>query len=296
MAHSIRVSLPLAFRLIVRLVVLMGAALAVLLATPLPASADVGPKPDITVAISHEGQPLAYDSFRAAVLSCEDGDRLTLRYADWGMPAVPGLERLDLSDPSGCRWGYPGVPVSAREADGGGVRFSYMVPSRFRLAVYLPMSGQTFLTPPVDRRTLRATFQVDLGADGTATIASGPQPFWETDWRWDLSLVALPLTLGIELLVVLLWTWRLALPARPLVKVSALANVLSLPTVWLVVMIVSNFMGGSSAFVALVAMEVLVVPFEGLLYWRTRKLRLGNALALAAVANLASFTFGAVVH
>ncbi len=77
---------------------------------------------------------------------------------------------------------------------------------------------------------------------------------------------------------------------------GALANVLSLPTVWLVVMIVSNFMGGPSGFVALVAMEVLVVPFEGMLYWRSGKLRLGNALALAAVANLASFTFGAVVH
>lgn len=271
-------------------------ALILLVAAPGPVSADVGPKPDMTVGIYYDGQPLPYESFTAAILSCESGGRPTPAFASWGMPEVPGLEQLDLSDPSGCRWGYPNVPVSVRAADDGGVRFSYMVPSRFRLAIYLPASGKTFLTPPADRHTLRAKFRVDLAADGTARIGPAAQPFWESDWRWDLACLALPLTLAIELFIVLLWARRWSLPARPLLRAGLWANVFSLPAIWFVILAASTLVGGPTAFVALVVLEVLVIPFEALFYRRSGKLPLGNALALAAVANLASFGFGAVVH
>mgnify|MGYP005847529983 CR=1 FL=1 len=285
----------LLLRLVVRLVLPLCAVL-VPLAAPGLASADVGPKPDVTVGIYFEGQQLPYGAFSAAILSCEPSAGLTPPYASWGMPAMPALAQLDLSDPSGCRWGYPNVPVSVRAAEEGGVRFSYMVPTRFRLAIHLPASGQTYLTPPVDRHTLRAKFRVDLAADGTARIEPAAQPFWESDWRFDLSLIALPITLAIELLIVLLWTRRLDLPARPALGAGLFANILSLPTVWLVVMAISTLMGGPAAFMALAAMEVLVIPFESLFYWRSGKVRLGSALALAAVANLASLGFGAIVH
>ncbi|MHB1415710.1 MAG: hypothetical protein ACYC1C_10685 [Chloroflexota bacterium] len=282
---------------VARLLIPLCAALLLLVGTTKPAAADVGPKPEVVVGVYFGGQSLPYTQYSAAILSCATGEAgLAPPDPSWGMPAVQGLESLDLSDPSGCRWGYPPTPVSAGEAADGGARFSYMVPSHFRLAVYVPASGQTFLTPPVDRDTLRARFTVDLASDGTATISPAPQPVWESDWRWDLACLALPLTLIVELAIVLLWARRSALPARPLFITGLIANVLTLPLVWLVVLGASYLLGGPAAFVALAFLEVLAVFFEGSFYWKGGKLRLGNALALSMVANLASFTLGALVH
>ncbi|MDA8216485.1 MAG: hypothetical protein M0Z94_02580 [Dehalococcoidales bacterium] len=280
-----------------RLLAPLCAALLLLGGTVQPAAADVGPKPEVVVGVYYGGQSLPYTQYGAAILSCATGEaRLAHPDPSWGMSAVPGLENLDLSDPSGCRWGYPLAPVSSGPTEDGKVRFSYMVPSRFRLAVYVPASGQTFLTAPVDRDTLRARFRVDLASDGTATISPTPQPVWESDWRWELACLALPLTLIVELAIVLLWARRSALPARPLFITGLIANLLTLPLVWLVVLGVSYLLGGPAAFVALAFLEVLAVFFEGSLYWKGGKLRLGNALALSMVANLASFSFGALVH
>ncbi len=97
---------------------------------------------------------------------------------------------------------------------------------------------------------------------------------------WDL----------LQFVVLLLARWLAGVrPLGRLLLVGLLANVLSLPVLWLLVL--WGFEAGAP-WVALVFGELAVVAFEALLYARLAGLPRKGALLLSAVANGASLAVG----
>ena len=106
-------------------------------------------------------------------------------------------------------------------------------------------------------------------------------------------LLAVLVTLAVELPVLWLlarFVFRLTrVSTRRLFAVGVLASVVTLPLLWFVL---PRLLPAQPA---LVVGEGLVVVLEALCYWRLLPSRLGAAIGLAVIANVASFLVGVVV-
>ncbi len=254
-----------------------------------PAAADAGPKPRLAVHVTYEGRPIE-GPFQARMLTCAPPGAEP--YIDG--PRLPGLDRLDLTDPSGCRWQEPSARVWGGECADGECEFGYMLPERFRLAIYLPGEGRLYVTDVAERQGLYDRFEADLSPDGTGHLRRDSA--MARNWTLRGMALALFLTLVLEAVIVLLYAWWRRLPRRRLLGVSLVANALTLPTVWLLAGLAAAIGGPGAGVGALVALEVVAWLAEGALYAGWAKLALGAAFLLSLVANAASVGLGLLVY
>ncbi len=256
------------------------------------ASADVGPKPTLTLRILREGVPVSDPQMRVRLFACTDPGN---RWSGQGEP-IPGLERFDLSDPSGCVWREAGPGVYGGACSDGECSFSGFLPERFRVAAYLPGEGRTYLTDAAERRAMHERYAVTLAADGTGALRSNPLPIIGRNWSLGGMVVALALTLAVELLVIAGYTRLAHIAARRLLIVGLIANGLSLPCVWLLSGMGYVMAGVEAGLTALVVAEGLAWLVETVIYIVAGRLSLGRALVLSLAANAASVIVGMVVH
>jgi hypothetical protein len=261
-------------------------AVATLCWVPPAAAADVGPKPSADIRVTYQGQPLPGGRCYARMLACGTAESLPdarCTFAD--AEACRRLSAVEIRDAGqGCTW-RPSPLAWGGDCQDGQCHFSYFLPDRFRLAVYLPTTGQVFVSDPVTRPNFDSTFQADLLADGTARVVETTPPLRQG--QLISFLVALLLTLPLELLVALRFARRL--PARRRVWLAVLlANLLSLPLVWFL------FPRLVPPLLAVILGEVFAVVFEaGVIHLLSRRaLSLARSLALSGLANAASLFVG----
>ena len=262
-----------------------------LVAFPTVAAADVGPKPELTVRVTYQGGPVPDPKFQAQLLTCAEPGARPFR----SERQLPGLDRLDLRDASGCVWQGPSHPVSGGDCEQGQCHFGYMLPSRLRLAVYLPSQGRLYVTDAAERSGMHARLVADLNADGTGRLQPEAVPFYDRDWSAGDVVAALALTIVVELGVVLAyvrWTKR---PRRRLLLTCLLGNVLTLPFVWLFAALLYAVGGSAAGLVGLALAELGAWLAEALLYLWVGRLPASRAFLLSLVANCASFLVGVVV-
>jgi hypothetical protein len=262
---------------------------------PTPAMADAGPKPEMWVYVTYEGKALPDGKFTSRLLTCQ-APGTEPAWRGGSQPQVPGIDQLGLTGPDGCLWKDPDMLVWGGEGENGRAHFTYMLPSRFRVAIYVPSLDRTFVTPEAERSGMRSRFSINLAADGTARIDPARLPFWESDWTIEGMCLALPLTLVIELGIVWFWSRISRGSWRRLLLICLAVNVVTLPVLWLLTGTMSFFAGGTVALITLAVLEVATFAFESALYWKPGNLRVFSAIALAAVANLSSFLVGLLIH
>jgi hypothetical protein len=269
----------------------LGALLVICLLLPSICLSDMGPKPSMTVRLQRNGQPFALAGIQARLLACQEGTS-----TPWKPDQVlPALGRVDLADPSGCTWQIPSYPVFT-SYNAGTVSFSYMLPERFRVAIYDPAAERLWLSNAAERQGMHTSFQLDLLDDGTAVLVSQQQNILQKSWDFNRMLLALLLSLVLELAVVvgyIIWQRR---RWQRYVLAGLVGNIISLPIVWLLAGI-AYLVGGSLAGLVILGLgEVFAVFLEALLYTLICKERFGRMLLLSLAANVLSFTVGLLLH
>jgi len=190
------------------------------------AYADLGPKPTVTLDVRFAGQPVE-GPFQARLLDCVPRENASQRPFDEQLPANFRIREFDAG--RDCFW------ESAEMAWGGDCaesrcQFTYMIPSEFKVAAYLPAEGKVFVSEPYTRKDFDTVLEMDIPRTGMATLRA-PSAF--TKPMVDLFAQALALTLALELLGTWFFCWRAKLPrSKKLFGGVVLANLISLPIVW----------------------------------------------------------------
>ncbi|MCE5258711.1 MAG: hypothetical protein LLG44_06555 [Chloroflexi bacterium] len=266
-------------------------ALVLCLALPVTALADAGPKPSMRINLLRAGQPVDGSAFEFRLLVCA-ADAST--NAD-PQNTLPGLELLDLSDPSGCTWQVPAYPIwFSNEVDA--VSVNGYLPATFRVAIYSQANDALWLSNSAEREGMYTSFTLNLLADGSALLEPMQGNIFQKSWKIEAIIAALLLSLLLETALALgyaLWQKR---PRRSFILTAVIGNIITLPIVWLLAGFGYMFGGPSAGLVLLAVGEVCAVFLEALLYKLVAKERFGWALLLSLVANTVSYTVGLLLH
>jgi hypothetical protein len=167
-----------------------------------------------------------------------------------------------------------------------------MIPSNFRLAVYLPSQDRIYLMQnPLHTEASSSTFEGTLHSDGTIELHETTGFLNLPKGRVFLSfLMALFITIILETLCAFVFFIFLRISQKNLIYIM-LVNIVSLPLVWYVFpalipdIIISIFVGELFAFAAEAIMLQHLI----------KKLKKNQAWILSFVMNLLSFTVGGIV-
>jgi len=210
---------------------------------------------------------------------CEDENCVKL------MQLIPDEEK-------GCYWAV--APMAwGGECENAHCRFSYALPSKFKLAVYLPSEEEVYLSQEISRENFRSTFEADLISGGNINIVE-TTPFLKGDFVRNLIPFgfALFITLILELFVAYIFLLIIRFSKQVLIHVL-IANVITLPIVWFVFPLLKI-----EFFMILILAEIFALAFEAyFLYWRNKgKLPLGKSFLLSILMNLASLFVGWFIY
>jgi hypothetical protein len=252
--------------------------------------ADVGPKPSVDVVVRWNAGPVADETFYAQMLTCKPPEIGASTECGFKDPVCQRFIALELPEPAeGCTWRLQGPPMVWGGTCGAGqCSFSYFLPERFRLAVYLPGADRLFVSNPVTRTALRSAYRLDLADDGAANLVETTALLRRS--HVSGALLALLLSLLIELPLALGFVRLTHSPRRALLGVL-IGNLLTVPALWFVVTAVP-----SNAFLLTLGLaEVGAVIVEGgIIAGLTRgRMKLALAFAMSLALNFFSFLLGA---
>jgi len=251
--------------------------------------ADVGPKIGgfVNVTVTVDGKPLEDKDAVGTLLS------LSPKFSDHPQH-VPMLD-----DPSGGRWMQAGNLWGGKNEEGRFQFHGFMpvggIPDQVRVAVYLPSQDKVYVTDISPTRPHLVRMSADLHSDGTGTLRLD----WPSLWQELPFLQALGITLTVELVIVFVFVSvyrrrkELSL-ARPF-RVGIWVNILSLPVVWLILIMGQLTLENLSGVIAFVGIELLVVLFEGVMYVWRGKMSWKSGMAMSFTANTVSAIVGLVL-
>lgn len=257
------------------------------------AAADIGPKPSVDIAVSLDGAPLSASVFYAQMLTCNAPDLQMSQQCGFNNPACDKFRELALPEPAeSCTWRLQGPPtVWGGECKDSQCHFTYFLPERFRLAVYLPGHDPLFISNPVTRTALDSVYRLDLGGDGSARLVENTSLLRQS--HAGGALAALLLSLVIELAAGYAYVRLTHSPRRALWGVL-LGNLLTVPILWFLVS--ASFARGAFS-LTLALSELGAVIVEGaLIAGLTRgQMPPARAFSMSLLLNVVSFILGAPV-
>lgn len=262
------------------------------------AYADIGPKPTVDIYVSYNGEKINDNLFYARMLGCYaiDGPEAE-RIKDAIIAQKLGIREFD--EAKNCYW-QPARFAWGGECQESICRFTYSPPSPFRLAVYVPSLEKTFISEEIENKNFRSNYDANLFSSGAIEIKEKTS-YLASNESYPLRsfLIALLLTLAIELLVVFLYMKRSKdyskkyskFQKRVLSTVLA-ANIISLPLVWFIIPST-----GLNPINMIILAEIFAVLFEGVLLHFVNKsiFPLKKALILSFLMNAASSFIGGFI-
>jgi len=256
---------------------------------PCAALADLGPKPSATIYITKNGLPIQDTIFDAELLICKN--EVYNKKTDEITPQLD-LEIYDAD--RDCYWTTDEL-IWNYGCRSGMCSFSYYVPSKFKLAVYLPSNNKTYISDVTTREAFNSFFAANLQRDGsieTAEISNAPIFMKNITQSFIISLI---ITLILELVVAWLYVTRTKKSKRILIFV-VLGSIISLPVVWFSSFMLPAFINNLA--IVLIVVELFAVFFEAwFIYICNRKyIHFKEALLLSFVMNLVSFIVGRFIY
>lgn len=263
--------------------------LAIVLFSQVPdrASADIGPKPSADIHVTLNGGNVQDATFESAMLTCEKEDK---QFPVPKSRQIPQLEINEYDSAGDCYW-KPAFLAHGGHCRNGICHFSYFLPAKFRLAVFLASEDTVYISTEVTRENFSSTFEADLLSDGsmmlheTTSFGQG-----DTASNIKLFLIALIITAVLELFVASMFVSKRKLP-RNILSAVLIANIISLPFVWFVFPLLKMDLS------VILAGEGFAFIFEGyFIHWRNKEaITLKKAFLLSILMNLASLIIGGFI-
>ena len=281
----------------IHIIIITILAVAILLVNPLPAHADGGPKAGLTIYCENlpEGEVYLDLLIDAPPFLNEEG----MRYGtySWGEDPehydkdmlsilkaynVDGWRPALVTGVSNPIWGELRLKVKGGSATS---HFGYFgVPDRFKIIV-VTENGDVVVSNLIERKA----FDSEVDFDFSTGVASERSPALQVVKQFALLL---PVTLAVEMLILLLFRFSLKQNWKPLLLINlatqtALHIVIALAVIW----------GGvTAAFMAYIGMEAAILIAEILLFIFLLKehSKLRRAM-FALAANAASFMVGLII-
>ena len=267
--------------------------LVLLMAMPITASADMGPKPSVRI----EFTGIEGETYYGTLLSLRDS---TGPASAWnGNPDYanyhPGEDGYDIwlkfveyQDTDGyffLQWFWDC-------SENNQLNWTYYPPTSFKILLYFPETDTFYVSPVYERYAFDSYFTVDLSDYDTDPILAHQS----YDYTWEIiSLVArIVLTITLELGIALLFGYR----EKKVLGFLAVVNIIT-QVILNVALNNVNYRSGSMSFTfSYVLYELLVFAIEAVAYsvllkkFSSKELKKGRAVGYAFVANAASFAFG----
>ena len=262
------------------------------LVVPLRARADIGPKPSVHVEFEHMGNARCYATLLSAV-------RSTGPSSAWdGTEEGIRLYRLDREIWQGCiddedPGGFYFVQEGWRVDESGSFAWTYYPPSRFKVLLYFPDSGEYLVSGIYERYAFDSYYTIDLAGMDGSTLLTAHRSY---DYTWELiSLVCrILLTVLLEMGVALLFGFRSKRQLKIILTVNAATQIL----LNLALNLINYGQGGMAYVLFYVLLELAVVAAEVLLYTLLlcragpEKAGKGRTVGYAFAANIFSFVLG----
>ena len=267
--------------------------LVLMMAMPITASADMGPKPSVRIEfIGIEGE-----TYYGTLLSLRDS---TGPASAWnGNPDYahyhPGDEGYDI-------WvkfveyqdtdGYYFLQEWWDCSDTNQLNWTYYPPTPFKILLYFPETDTFYVSPVYERYAFDSYFTVDLSAYDTDPIMAHQS----YDYTWEIiSLIArIILTIALELGIALLFGYR----EKKVLGFLAVVNILTQVTLNVALNIINYNSGALTFTFSYVLFEILVFAIEAIAYAAlikkisSKEQKKGRAVGYAFIANAASFALG----
>lgn len=262
----------------------------------LTVSADTGPKPYISVELNGLGTAECY----ATLLSDTDtiGPFSVWNGSEENLSMTGNVDRdiltafINYKDADGYYYLVRTWRVDGKD----GFEWGYMVPSRFKILLYFPETGEFASSEILTQYAFHSYYTVNM-AD--FKVGSGKLPVPVRTYPYGdeiLSLLArVVLTIGIELLIALPFGYRSRRQILTVLSVNAITQI----GLNLILNIVNYRTGSLISTIVLVPAEIAVFTVEAIVYAillagqsNAEKPKRGRAVAYALVANLASLLLG----
>lgn len=267
--------------------------LVLLMAMPISASADMGPKPSVRIEFTGIEGEVYYGTLLSlrdstGPASAWDGNP---EYADY----KPGDDGYDI-------WqkfveyqdtdGYYFLQWFWDCSENNQLNWTYYPPTSFKILLYFPETDTFYVSPVYERYAFDSYFTVDLSAYDTDPILAHQS----YDYTWEIIslVVRIVLTIALELGIALLFGYR----EKKVLGFLAVVNIIT-QVILNVTLNIVNYRSGSMSFTfSYVLYELLVFAIEAVSYsvllkkFSSKELKKGRAIGYAFVANAASFAFG----
>ena len=263
------------------------------MAMPITARADMGPKPSVRI----EFTGIQGETYYGTLLSLRDS---TGPASAWkGNPEYarshPGDEDYDI-------WlkfveyqdtdGYYFLQEWWDCSDTNQLNWTYHPPTPFKILLYFPETDTFYVSPVYERYAFDSYFTVDLSEYDTDPILASKS----YDYTWEIiSLVArIVLTIALELGIALLFGYR----EKKVLALLAVINVVTQITLNVALNIINYNSGALTFTFSYVLFEILVFAIEAVAYaallkkFSSKEQKKGRAVGYAFIANAASFALG----
>ena len=248
-------------------------------------SADLGPKPSVDIYVTLDGKSVPDATFNAKLLTCQNEEnQFPVR------DIIPQLNVTEYDPENNCYW-KPAEFAWGGECQNGTCYFTYHIPSKFRLAVYLPSQDKVYLSAEVIRENFRSTFEANLLSNGSIELQE-ITPFSQTKFGKNIRnfFIALILTLILELFVALIYVLSTKISKKVLISVL-IANIISFPIIWFVFPLLKIIPS------VMLLGEFFAFVFEGYFIYLFNKdiLPLKKSFVLSILMNLVSWIIGGFI-
>lgn len=270
------------------------------------AAADLPSPPILHVNLTYNNEKIE-SIFFAQILVCMSNEEIEQSH-EYTEIVAEQLAIKEIDRDRDCYWHpAPGCWSECGDSTCNFACFSLEHSRRFKLAIYVPQFDKVFVSGEIEMKDGEEFYWANLLPDGTidmeetAKSTGKPEPTDNhkaepiNDYKVGMFIKALSITLLIELLIALVCIniCRTTIPrhlethARVLLTVF-LANIISLPMLWFILLSILN------SFLMVILGEVLVVLFEGVLIHFLNKtiLSIKGALLFSFILNMGSLFLG----
>lgn len=263
------------------------------MAMPITAHADMGPKPSVRIEFTGIEGETYY------------GTLLSKRKSTGPASAWDGNPEYAYRQPEDADYDIWLKFVEYEDTDGyyflqwfwecsenNQLNWTYYPPTSFKILLYFPETDTFYVSPVYERYAFDSYFTVDLSEYDTDPILASKS----YDYTWELiSLAArIVLTIALELGIALLFGYR----EKKVLGLLAVVNIVTQVTLNVALNII-NYNSGSMSFTfSYVLFELLVFAIEAVVYavllkkFSSKEQKKGRAVGYAFIANTASFALG----
>ena len=172
------------------------------------------------------------------------------------------------------------------------LNWTYYPPSPFKILLYFPETDTFYVSPVYERYAFDSYFTVDLSDNDTDPIMASKS----YDYTWEIiSLVArIVLTIALELCIALIFGYR----EKNVLALLAVINIVTQVTLNVTLNIIHYNSGALTFTFSYVLFEIMVFAIEAIAYaallkkFSSKEQKKGRAVGYAFIANTASFALG----